>query len=108
MKSRKAEKERASEKEYCQDAADVARSLQCLLQPVASRIVCREAVEHRDRDHRRHADGHETLNHGRLMSDRFNLNKRAKNWIAGIRAGYHGVALDAPAAKIAEAAFKIL
>jgi hypothetical protein len=45
---------------------------------------------------------------GRMMSDGFNLSKRAKNWIAGIRAGYRGVALDAPAPAISESAFKVL
>jgi hypothetical protein len=45
---------------------------------------------------------------GRLMSDRFNLNKRAKNWIAGIRAGFRGASLEEPAPAATAGGFKIL
>lgn len=45
---------------------------------------------------------------GRLMSDGFNLTKRARQWIEGLRGAYRGQAMDTPVPEVAAGAFKIL
>jgi hypothetical protein len=45
---------------------------------------------------------------GRLMSDRFNLNRRAHAWIKGIRAAYQGAPLKKAEGNLHPGAFKIL
>ena len=45
---------------------------------------------------------------GRLMSDRFNLNRRAHAWIKGIRAAYQGEPLEKEDRDFSPGAFKIL
>ncbi len=45
---------------------------------------------------------------GRLMTDRFNLNRRARAWIAGIRACYAAEAAPLATAALEQGAFKIL
>ncbi len=47
------------------------------------------------------------ITRGRLMGQRFGLNRRAKNWLKGIKSHYHSQPL-APAAPIPETSFKIL
>ena len=47
------------------------------------------------------------ITRGRLMGQRFGLNRRAKNWLKGVKSHYHSQPLQ-PAESVPEASFKML